>query len=85
MNGNKNFGGASSASSGGRGASSIYQRTTYWEDQRKKKLEQERQEREREYMKQCSFKPKVDSLANVKVPPPKGPLADRQVQWMKER
>ena len=85
LNGNKNFGGASSASSGGRGASSIYQRTTYWEDQRKKKLEQERQEREREYMKQCSFKPKVDSLANVKVPPPKGPLADRQVQWMKER
>ena len=67
-------------------AISMYQRTLYWEEQRKKRLEQERLEYERTMMKECSFKPKVDPISKViQSTNNKGPIADRHANWVKER
>ena len=44
-----------------------------------------RDKREREVMKHCSFKPKVVSGDRGKAIQPKGAIADRQNEWVKDR
>lgn len=63
---------------------SMYERTLYWEEQRKKRLDQERMEHNRAQMRECSFKPKVDPNSKV-IQSSKGNIADRHASWMKDR
>lgn len=61
----------------------IYERTNYWQSAREKKLQHEREERQKELMKECSFKPKTSSKSAKIVT--KGLISDRHNQWAKEK